>query len=111
MLRDKWWDPRALSEAAHAIRLATPVHEFFSDPAYKTVREAINAADFATGRPWNRDWEVRPVPQSEGFPDVQLRCGTDVRPFEITEADREPRRRGAEYQADHQAELDISPSK
>jgi hypothetical protein len=97
MLRDQWWTPKALLDAAHAIRRAVPDYEFFGSSAYQPVRESINAAEFATRRPWNRDWEVRPVPQSEHFPDVQLRCGDDVRSFEIAEADRTDRRRGLEY--------------
>ncbi len=100
MLRDQWWDPKVLLEAAHAIRRATPDYEFFCDPTYQPVRQAINAATFATRRPWNRDWEVRPVPLHEEFPDAQLRYGNDVRWVEIAEADRENRRRSAEYQAE-----------
>ena len=99
MLRDQWWHPKALLEAGHTIRRATPGHEFFNDSAFQKVREAITAAEFATRRPKNRDWLVRLVPKSERFPDVELRSGDGlVLPFEIVEADRKTRRRGDEYQ-------------
>jgi hypothetical protein len=94
---DGWWEPGALLEAAHAIRLSIPPDEFFCDSAYQPVREVITTAEFAKRRPWNRDWQVRPVPRHEQFPDAQLRCGNDVRPFEVVEADRENRRRCDEY--------------
>jgi hypothetical protein len=99
MLSNQWWDARELLDAAHAIRVVTPADEFFCDSAFKPVREAINAAEFAARRPWNRNWQVRPVPEAERFPDVQLRCGDDVRSFEIVEADRATRRRCSEYRA------------
>lgn len=76
-----------------------PPDEFFCDSAYQPVREAIAAAKFATRRPWNRAWQIRPVPRREQFPDAELRCGNDVRPFEMVEADRENRRRCEEYRA------------
>lgn len=98
-IEDRWWEPRTLLDFAHSIRIATPEDEFFCEPAYKKVREAITAAEFATRRPWNQDWRVRPVPEDERFPDVELRCDDDVRPFEIVEADRENRRRCDEYRA------------
>jgi hypothetical protein len=90
---DRWWKPEELREAAHAIRRSMPADKFFCDSAYQPVREAIVAATFATRRPWNRDWQVRLVPRCEQFPDTELRCGKDVRPFEVVEADRENRRR------------------
>ncbi len=96
---DRWWEPGELLEAAHSIRRSTPKDEFFCDPAFQPVREAIAAAEFATRRPWNRDWQVRPVPRDERFPDAELRCGKDVRPFEVVEADMETRRRCDEYRA------------
>jgi len=98
-IEDHWWEPQELLDFAHAIRMATPDDEFFCEPGYKKVREAIAVAEFATRRPWNRDWEVRPVPEDERFPDAELKCGGDVRPFEIVEADRESRRRCDEYRA------------
>lgn len=98
-IEDRWWEPRALLDHAHAIRIATPECEFFCEPEYKKMREAIAAAEFATRRPWNRDWQVRPVPEDERFPDAELRCDNDVHPFEIVEADRESRRRCDEYRA------------
>lgn len=98
-IEDRWWEPQKLLDCAHAIRIATPDDEFFCEPAYKKVREAITAAEFATRRPWNRDWQVRPVPEDERFPDAELKCDDDVRPFEIVEADRENRRRCDEYRA------------
>ncbi|MBL8699290.1 MAG: hypothetical protein JNK67_13005 [Alphaproteobacteria bacterium] len=94
-----WWESRKLLDFAHAIRVATFADEFLCEPAYKKVREAIVAAEFATRRPWNRDWQVRPVPEDERFPDAELKCGDDVYPFEIVEADRENRRRCDEYRA------------
>lgn len=96
---DRWWEPAELLEAAHAIRRATPEDEFFCDSVYQPVREAIAAAEFATRRPWNRDWQVRPVPRGGRFPDAELRCEDDVRPFEVVEADMENRRRCDEYRA------------
>lgn len=99
LFENQWWQPEELFAAAHAIRRSVPDHEFFSDSKYQSVREAITAADFARRRPWNQGWQVRVVPKDERFPDVELRSGTDVRPFEIVEADRKERRRGAEYRA------------
>lgn len=106
---NRWWNAAELLDAAHAIRRTTPPDEFFCDPVYKPVREAIAAAEFATRRPWNREWEVRPIPQNEGFPDAELRCGNDVRPFEIVEADRANRRRCEEYRLvrGHTAEPEV----
>lgn len=98
-IESRWWERQALLDCAHAIRIATPEDEFLCDPAYKKVREAICAAEFTKNRPWNRDWQVHPVPENERFPDVELKCGDDVRPFEIVEADRENRRRCDEYRA------------
>ncbi len=94
---NRWWEPGALLDAAHAIRRSIPQDEFFCDSAYQPVREAIATAEFAMRRPWNRDWQVRPVLRREQFPDAELRCGNDVRPFEVVEADRENRRRCEEY--------------
>ncbi len=96
---DRWWEPGELLEAAHAIRRSKPDDEFFCDSVYQPVREAIAAAEFATRRPWNRDWQVRPVPRDDRFPDAELRCDDDVRPFEVVEADMENRRRCDEYRA------------
>ncbi|MGE3693466.1 MAG: hypothetical protein AB7F98_18980 [Novosphingobium sp.] len=98
-IENRWWTPRELLTSAHAIRVATPEDEFFCEGKYKKVREAIAVAEFATRRPWNRDWQVRPVPEHERFPDAELKCGDDLRPFEVVEADRESRRRCAEYRA------------
>jgi hypothetical protein len=99
-IESRWWDPRALLDEARAIkRTAADDAEFFCDPAYKPIREAIAAGEFALRRPWDKDWQVRPVPQSDQFPDVELRCGDDVRQLEIAEADRVNRRRCAEYRA------------
>lgn len=108
-IENRWWGPQELLNFAHAIRVATPDDEFFCEPEYKKVREAIAAAEFATRRPWNRDWRVRPVPEDERFPDAEFKCGDDVRPFEIVEADRESRRRCDEYRAakDQPGELDF----
>lgn len=91
---DRWWRPDELLAAAQAIMRATPDDEFFCDSAYQPVREAIAASWFAERRPWDRDWEVRPVPRRERFPDAQLCCcEDDIRDFEIVEADlREGRR-------------------
>ncbi len=96
---DRFWQPGALLEAAHVIRCSVPDDEFYCDSAYQPVREAIVAAEFATRRPWNQDWQVRPVPRRERFPDAELKCANDVRPFEVVEADRENRRRCEEYRA------------
>jgi len=96
-LEDRWWDAAELLNVAHAVRCMTPPDEFFCDPGYKSVREAIVAAEFARRRPWNQEWEVRPVPSGERFPDAELRHGKDVRHFEIVEADRANRRRCDEY--------------
>jgi hypothetical protein len=98
-IEDRWWDPQKLLDLTHSIRLATSADKFFCEPGYKKVREAITAAEFATRRPWNRNWLVRPVPEDERFPDVELKCNDDVRPFEIVEADRKGRRRCDEYRA------------
>lgn len=98
-IEDRLWEPQELLDFAHAIRMATPADEFFCKPTYKKVREAIATAQFATRRPWNRDWKVRPVPENERFPDALLRCGDDVYPFEVVEADIENRRRCDEYRA------------
>lgn len=108
-IENRWWKPQELLNFAHAIRVAASDDEFFCDPEYKKVREAITAAEFATRRPWNRDWRVRPVPEDERFPDAELKCGDDVRPFEIVEADRESRRRCDEYRAakDQPGELEF----
>lgn len=96
-IESRWWKSDELLAFAHSIRTATPAHEFFTVPAYKKVREAISAAEFAARRPWDKDWQVRPVHEDEQFPDVELRSGDDIRSFEIVEADRENRRRGDEY--------------
>ncbi len=70
---DRWWEPGPLAEAAQAIRRSTPSDEFFCDSTYQPVREAIAVAE--------------------------LKCGNDVRLFEVVEADREDRRRCQEYRA------------
>ena len=95
----KWWEPDALADFAHKIRNVTPEDEFFCDPGYRKVREAINASDFAQRRPWNQDWLLRLVPERERFPDFELKSGEDTRSFEIVEADRATRRRCDEYRA------------
>ena len=98
-IENRWWEPRELLKLAHATRIATPEDEFFCEPTYKKVREAITAAEFAKRRPWNRDWQVRPVSEESQFPDAELKCDDDLRPFEIVEADRKNRRRCDEYRA------------
>jgi hypothetical protein len=94
---DRWWRPDELLDAALAAMRTVPEDEFFCDPAHQPVREALVACWFALRRPWTRDWEVRPVPTRERFPDVRLSCGKDVRDFEIVEADLRNRRRCEEY--------------
>ena len=37
------------------------------------------------------------MPRDERFPDAELRCEDDVRPFEVVEADMETRRRCDEF--------------
>lgn len=94
---NRWWDPGELLAAAHAISDPVESKVFFRNPNYKQVREMIVAAEFALKRPWNKDWQVRPVPEGDEFPDCELRCGNDVLQFEIVEADKEDRHRGDEY--------------
>jgi hypothetical protein len=96
-LEGRWWQPAELLAAAHAIRTSVPPDEFFCDPSYQQVREAIAAGWFAQRRPWNKDWTIRLVPRREELPDVQLRSGNEVRGFEIVEADLTNRRRCDEY--------------
>lgn len=96
-LNNRWWLPEALLVAAHEIRLSTPEDEFFCKNMYQPVIEAISAAEFAKRRPWDKNWQVRLIARNERFPDVKLKCGDDIRQFEIVEADMVNRRRCAEY--------------
>ncbi|MDX9862493.1 MAG: hypothetical protein RBS99_16400 [Rhodospirillales bacterium] len=99
-IENRWWEPGELAEFAHGIRVVTPDEEFFCDPAFKKVREAINLSEFASRRPWNRDWQIRPVPDREGYPDAELRSDDEKLLFEVVEADRRRRRRCSEYRAE-----------
>jgi hypothetical protein len=95
---DRWWRPDELLDAALAAMRSVPEDEFMCDSAHQPTREALVACWFALRRPWNRDWEVRPVPAFERFPDMRLRSGgDDVRDFEIVESDLKNRRRCDEY--------------
>lgn len=96
-LSDRWWEPAALLDAAKAIKRSMPVDEFFRRSDMKAVREAIVAAEFVALRPWNREWQLRPLPESNQFPDVEFRSADDVRQFEVVEADRPDRKRSEEY--------------
>lgn len=90
-----WWEPPALLEAAIGAKRSVRSAEFFRTSDHQTIREAIVAARFAKMRPWNKDWAIRL--NLEQFPDVEIRCGSDIRPIEVVEADRQGRRRYDEY--------------
>ena len=94
---DRWWEPADLLARVSAIHQSTSPREFVVENSHKRVREMQIAADFASRRPWNMSWEIRPVPEPDQFPDFELRSGNDIRQFEQVEADREGRRRGTEY--------------
>lgn len=108
-LDSKWWEPCALLKASHSIRRSMPQSEFLRRSDMKSVRESIASSGLAALRPWNRDWQVRPEPEREQFPDALLRCGDDVREFELTWVDRPGRRMSDEYAKAEEREAEGLP--
>ncbi len=98
---NQWWNPQALLESSlahmHAIPGSVPGNLLFNTPALKPLPEAYAAAKFAATRAQVRPCEVRLIHPATEFPDFKIRFGDVVEQFEQTEADREGRRRGAEY--------------
>jgi hypothetical protein len=90
-----WWDPERLLNAVRRHNEAVPAEEQFGRPELKPLSEAYAAAMFGTIRSQSAPCSIRLI--RDGFPDFELRFAARVDQFELTEADREGRRRGDEY--------------
>jgi hypothetical protein len=93
---ERWWNPQALLEDTRARMDAIPRSSRFKSEL-KPFREAWAAAKFATIRGQGRACDVRLVDPATVFPDFQIRLDGVIEQFEQIEADREGRRRHAEY--------------
>ena len=88
----QWQSPQDLLNKAGGVMDYMGSEDFFNQPGLAFVREAWAASKFGL----ERDAEsVRLVPSE--FPDLELRIGTSVEQWELTEADVKERRRGLEY--------------
>ncbi len=94
----EWREPRNfLRKAIEWIEL-TPADVQFTNPKInKYSREAFGAGLFATILNDHEPCKVRLVPESERFPDFQLRTRDQTVDFELTEALKPGRKRGDEY--------------
>lgn len=92
----RWWNPQALLGDALARMDAIPRSSRFKSEL-KPLREAWAAAKFATIRGQGRACDVRLADPVTVFPDFEIRLDGVIEQFEQTEADRDGRRRHAEY--------------
>jgi hypothetical protein len=95
---ERWWEPEEFFRTVVRYVNALPSpDEVVTEPHYQRVREAYVAGFFAMIRDQHAAVPIRVQLEPDRFPDVNLRIGAVVEPFEIVEVQRPGRRRGDEY--------------
>lgn len=94
---EQWQGPADMLHQCERISDGMTGAEFFNQPGIQFVRDAWAAATFGELRSVD---EVRLVPETDRWPDFELRHNSTVERWEVTEADIPERRRGQEYRHD-----------
>jgi len=94
---ERWQSPEEMLRRYDEIRSQMTGEEFFNQPGLQFVLDAWAAATF--GSMCSAE-EVRLVPETECWPDFELRRNGTAERWEVTEADVPGRRRGEEYRYD-----------
>jgi hypothetical protein len=92
-----WCAPREFFQKAEALAKRTTSEELFNAPRLQFLLDAMTLAEFARQLEGTR--RVRLAAEADTFPDGFVETSNGTLNIEVTEVDREARRRGDEYKA------------